>query len=212
MKFKPYIFLILLLTGIFHSCLFTEKEIAVDGVLVSSLSAEMIVGDTLDLTATVSPDNASNKTVTWSSSAPEIVTVDGEGHVTAVKEGSAEIIARAGSYSGICKVTVILPATGIYLHKKTAYKYNPREEQISIYSAEGNSWYRFLFPSSLMMYQVGPVPDKVAAGDNVEAVLETFISGEESASPLNFLLKVKYLDDKVMVLSSAEGDMFVLRY
>ena len=210
MKVRPYLFLVLLLTVC--SCLQTEKEIAVTGVVLSSLSQEMIVGDTMDLTAKVSPDNASNKNVTWSSSAPEVASVDGEGHVTAIKEGSADIVAQAGAFSGICKVKVSVPAPGLYVVGQKAYIYNSREEQISIYSAEGSSWYRFLLPSSLTMYQVGPIVDNVAKGDTVDVLLETYTSGVQSTQPLSLELKVKYMDGAVMILSSAGGDMIVLRY
>ena len=210
MNVKPYLFLVLLLTA--WSCLQTEKEIAVTGVLLSSLSQEMIVGDTMDLTAKVSPENASNKSVTWSSSVPEVASVDEQGHVTAIKEGTADIIARAGAFSGICKVQVSVPSPGIYVVGQKVYKYNPREEQISIYSAEGNSWYRFLFPSTLTMYQIGPVPDNVATGGTFDVLLETYTSGVQSTEPMSLQLKVKYMDGAVMVLSSAGGDMIVLRY
>ena len=69
---------------------------------------QLFVGDTANLTANVLPEDADNKSVTWSSSNNEIVTVTNDGLVNAIKEGTAEIIAKS-SIEGIeakCSVTV----------------------------------------------------------------------------------------------------------
>lgn len=58
------------------------------------------------LTATVSPDNATDPTVTWSSSDEAVATVNANGLVTAVATGTANITATAGEQSAICEVTV----------------------------------------------------------------------------------------------------------
>ena len=52
------------------------------------------------------PDNATNKTVIWSSSNASVASVDANGTVTAVAEGSATITAKAGDKSATCTVTV----------------------------------------------------------------------------------------------------------
>ena len=59
------------------------------------------------LTATVLPENAINKTLSWTSSDESIATVDGEGKVTAVSEGEAVITAKTGNLKyATCTVTV----------------------------------------------------------------------------------------------------------
>ena len=63
-----------------------------------------------------------------------------------------------------------------------------------------------------MMYQVGPIPASVAVGDTVNVVLETFTSGVETAQPVNYTLEIQSMDGVTMVLSSAAGDVFILRY
>ena len=72
-----------------------ELPVPVTGVTLNKTSANLAVGDTLSLTATVAPTNATNKTVTWSSSNPLVATVSDDGVVTAVGAGEAIITATA---------------------------------------------------------------------------------------------------------------------
>ena len=69
-------------------------------------------GQTLQLTATVSPSNAANKSVKWTSSNTKVATVSSSGKVTAVANGNTTITATAADGSGkkdICTVTVNIP-------------------------------------------------------------------------------------------------------
>jgi uncharacterized protein YjdB len=83
-----------------------SKVVAVSGITLSQAAATLIEGETLTLTATITPDNATDKTVTWSSSDATVATVDANGKVTAVAEGAAAIIATAGDKTAVCVVTV----------------------------------------------------------------------------------------------------------
>lgn len=64
--------------------------IPVTSVTLSSSSLEMTEGDVVQLTATVKPDDATDKTVVWSSDAPEVAEVDQEGNVTAKSAGKPD--------------------------------------------------------------------------------------------------------------------------
>ena len=68
---------------------------------------EIEVDDITILTATVSPDNATDKTVTWTSSNESVAKVSANGLVSAIAEGTAIITATAGEESDVCEVTVI---------------------------------------------------------------------------------------------------------
>ena len=82
-----------------------STTVAVTGVTLSQTSATLEIGGTVTLTATVTPANATDKTVSWSTSDAKVATVNG-GKVTAVAEGSATITASAGGKSATCSVTV----------------------------------------------------------------------------------------------------------
>lgn len=80
----------------------------VSGVTLNQNSLNLKPGDTATLVATVAPDDADDKTVTWASDNPEVATVSQSGVVTAVAEGdtSATISATVGSFTATCTVTV----------------------------------------------------------------------------------------------------------
>ena len=83
--------------------------IPVESITLDKEKLELIVGGSATLTATVKPDDAADKTVTWSSSNPSVATVE-NGKVTAVKAGEATITAKAGEHTATCTVTVPVPA------------------------------------------------------------------------------------------------------
>ena len=82
-----------------------KKVIAVESVTLNNTALELIEGETATLTATVLPDNATDKTVTWTSDNTAVATV-ADGVVTAKAEGTAKITAKAGDASAVCTVTV----------------------------------------------------------------------------------------------------------
>ncbi len=88
----------------------TPKPVKVSSITLSQTSLTMTSkGQTASLTATVSPDNAANKNITWSSSNSSVATVNANGTVTAVTNGTADITATAADGSGVsakCSVTV----------------------------------------------------------------------------------------------------------
>lgn len=81
-------------------------KVAVTSVTLNKTELALTVGDEETLTATVGPDDATNKTVTWSSSDTNIATVDGNGKVVAVAQGTAVISAHADLQNADCTVTV----------------------------------------------------------------------------------------------------------
>ena len=88
-------------------------NVAVSSVSLSKTTADLVIGGTIQLTATVSPSNATDKSVTWASSNQTIATVTPTGLVTANAEGTANITANASGKTAICKVTVKKPTVAV---------------------------------------------------------------------------------------------------
>ena len=106
-----------------------DPTVAVTGVTLNQNEAQMTVGgETLTLTATVLPNNATNKSVTWTSSDGNVATVN-NGVVTAVAAGTATITVTTtdGSFTATCAVTVTAP--------------EPQGETITV------TWYSYDLPS-----------------------------------------------------------------
>lgn len=87
-----------------------DETVAVTEVKITSTVTEVTVGKTITLKAEVLPADATNKTVTWTSSDATVATVK-DGVVTGVKAGEATITASAGGKNATVKVTVKAAAT-----------------------------------------------------------------------------------------------------
>ncbi len=89
----------------------TAATVSVTGVTLSKTSANLTVGGTVILNATITPSDATNKNVTWSSDNISVATVDADGKVTAAGAGTATItVATAdGNKTATCAVTVTYP-------------------------------------------------------------------------------------------------------
>lgn len=83
-----------------------ELVIPVIAVSLSSTSLKFYEGDSHQLIATVKPNDATDKTVVWSSDTPAVATVDQMGLVTGVSAGTATISASAGGKVAKCSVTI----------------------------------------------------------------------------------------------------------
>ena len=86
--------------------------VAVTGVTVAPTQLDLVVGGQSQLTATVAPEDATNKNVSWSSNATSVATVDADGTVHALASGSATITATTqdGGFTSTCSVTVSAPS------------------------------------------------------------------------------------------------------
>ena len=114
---------LLLLISVFALISCAEKgpaEIPVSSVTMSKNAIEMKVGDTETLTVTITPSNATEKEVFWTSSNSDVVDVNAEGLLTANKVGKATITAEVGGVKAKCSVEVTpsyIEASAIELDK-----------------------------------------------------------------------------------------------
>lgn len=108
-------------SGVNGNCRITVSaaQIAVTGIELDKTSLELTVGDTTVLTASVTPGDASDKSVNWSTSEEKIAAVDQQGQVRACAPGTATITAKTSNgKTAVCVVTVKaapIKATGVTL-------------------------------------------------------------------------------------------------
>ena len=84
----------------------SDPPVAVESVSLSAAEVTLVAGGSNALTATVLPDNATKKTVVWTTDNKEVATVD-NGVVTAKAVGTAHITATVDGKSATCEVTVL---------------------------------------------------------------------------------------------------------
>ena len=89
--------------------------VAATGVTLDQSTLNLAPGATATLVATVAPENATDKSVTWTSDNEAAATVDSTGVVTAVAEGEATITVTttSGNFTATCVVTVALPQLNV---------------------------------------------------------------------------------------------------
>lgn len=96
--------------GVTASCELTVNPVEVSSLIIDKPSAELTTGEQLQLTANIQPSNASNKSLTWSSSNETVAVVNESGLVTAVGSGMCNITAATKDGSELtasCLVTVL---------------------------------------------------------------------------------------------------------
>lgn len=96
----------------------SAKIVAVTSITLDKTSLSMQVGDTETLTATIKPEDATDKTIVWTSSDEAVVSVS-NGKITALKSGKATITAKSGTCSADCVVTISVNTESIILDKTT---------------------------------------------------------------------------------------------
>lgn len=84
-------------------------DIPVTSVSLNKTSTTLTVGDTEQLTATITPNDATDSAISWESSNTSVATVNSEGNITAVAFGTARITVTThnGSFTDYCDVTVV---------------------------------------------------------------------------------------------------------
>ena len=84
----------------------TPTDVKVTGVSLNQTSVSLSIDETFKLDAILSPANATDNSVTWSSSDPSVVAVS-NGMIKGLKIGTATITVTAGGKTASCKVSVV---------------------------------------------------------------------------------------------------------
>ena len=89
-----------------NACSKDDDPVAVTGISLDKATFTLAVNEDFTLTATVTPSDATDKTVVWTSDKEAVAKVNNTGKVTSVTEGTATITAKAGAETATCTVTV----------------------------------------------------------------------------------------------------------
>ena len=113
-----------------------NETIQVTGITLLQSSLTLYgTGDTEQLVAVIEPSDAADQTLNWSSSNGNVATVDANGIVTSVAEGTAIITVSSsdGTVWALCNVTVVIPVTGISLDQTDLTMYGAGDtEQLTV--------------------------------------------------------------------------------
>lgn len=95
-------------SGLSAKCIVTVTSRPVTGITCSE-SVKMIVGESVLIKATITPEDATNETIIWTSSDSSVATVDNEGNVYGVALGETEVTAKTedGGFEAKCNVRVV---------------------------------------------------------------------------------------------------------
>lgn len=123
MKLKHVLASVCIVLALF-SCTKDPEPVKVTGISLDATSLTLTVGDTQTLSATISPNNADNKIVIWSTSDMSVATVDNNGLVKGVGAGTATITAKSddGGKTETCSVAVnakFIPVESVTLDKSS---------------------------------------------------------------------------------------------
>lgn len=144
MKTKLYFFLWVCLSTLLIACVDDDIEpdvVPVTGVSLNKTALALDEGESESLIATVIPDNATNKKVTWKSSDTSVATVNASGKVTAQATGTVVVvvITEDGAEVATCTVTCgdgavepEIPVTDVALNKSTLSLIEGQSESLQV--------------------------------------------------------------------------------
>lgn len=170
-------------------------SVPVTSVTITPTTLALTAGETSTLAATVLPADVTNPAITWASSDTDVATVDADGVVTAVAEGTATITATADGVSGTCVVTVapertLLTATindnDVRVTYSGTWAYHPNDNTFyqddEHYSGEADAYAELTF--------TGVAVRLIAATSTNLGIFDVYLDGELAAEKCGCLFRV----------------------
>lgn len=191
---------------------FTEDTVPVTGLSFDLSSKEMNVGDEFTATVTVTPAEATGYTVTWTSSDPSVATVDENGKVKAVGEGTATITAKCGDKTATFTVTVApagsVPIKAMY-HGSDSTTIYWATQNLSISDSGKKSWKG----SNSSAVKVPGTTEEVKVGDFFQWAAHAGYCGNDTDADKGLLVYVSFTNagcgdsDNINVKSGKQFDV-----
>ena len=143
--------------GSSQTCSVTVADKLIQSITLDAKSIRLEIGKTIQLSATYSPADASEHALSWSSSDEYVATVDSDGYVTGVWEGTANIICRSSNgVEAVCSVTVsisIAPtASPTEAPTQASSEKSAESKSENKPDTSGSSSDDFIFPDSSVRY------------------------------------------------------------
>lgn len=194
----------------------TDEDVNVEEITLNEKSLSLFKGDTVTLSATVKPLNATNREVTWESKDTSIATVD-KGYVTAIKEGSTSIEVRSVSNKevfAVCTVDVLSKGTeddaSVTFKSKTmpTFRYSTsqtgdtnvffREDKLTqLPYISLKTFYSLLIGKNLTITKLETDKYKVTSPNGEEALINTKDNTLECADLENFISSSIFRQDNI---------------
>lgn len=179
-------------------------DVKVTGVSLDKSELTLLVGGEYLLKATVLPENASDRSLTFVSSDPKVVTVSAEGKVTALALGSATVTVttKDGSFNAACKVQVNdLPATAPRYDENGLPKYTPVFEEGVEYVDFNAKNVLHMFTHCLVDYTDQPEREEFykdcITADELRAILEEVYNNGYVLIDIDYMYDYAYVGDKL---------------
>ena len=182
------------------TCTITVKEpVKPESITLNKKNASLTEGETLQLTATVNPSDAEDKTVIWISDNTGVATVDGNGLVTAMRAGTANIIATiSNNLAAVCTITVLEKTvgeptlwSGHYRVSSSHVESNPTKEyqddfEMTIEEKDGMYYITSMFGEDLTQYNEGgfKLHDNGDGTANIDVSYYNILKYTDNDSPL----------------------------
>ena len=191
--------------GIVASCNVVVNSVNVESIELNETEKILEEGEQFELTPTITPANATNKNVIWTSSSPEIASVNEYGVVSAIKEGECYIYARTSNQKEAkCKIIVTpVSVKGVYL----------TESEIKLLLGESKTIKYSIYPSNAKITDIQwTIDDETIASVSDDGEVTTNAIGETTLT-LNVngqitakcFIEVCDIDEFISIQNGAKG-------
>lgn len=187
-----------------------KHVVPVTSVVLDRTQLDLIKGESAQLTATVSPGDATDKTVTWSSSDATVASVDQDGTVRGLKGGSATIIAKAGEKSATCAVSVTVPVSSVTLDRETAEIIAGESIKLTATVEPGDATNRTVTWTSSASSVASVAQDGTVTAHTAGTAVITAKAGEKSATCTVTVIADEFYPTPSSVSLPTEGGTFVV--
>lgn len=185
----------------------------ITGVTLSKTKLNIKKGNKFTLKAYVSPSDAYDKTVTWSSSNKAVASVDSKGTVTAVSKGTARITAKTkNGKTAVCVVNVVVPVTNVVLSKSSVSIWKGASVTLTskVYPASANHKTLTWSSSDNSVAVVDKTGKITAKGAGKAVITAKAASGVYARCTVNVVIPSRGVNISKTSIELSEGESFTL--